>query len=261
MYTLHKSAYEHAYQHYLCHAAFFPLVAAVLCDTQDGVVYVDNQRYPTAYYVEHAFGFAQIFGIESESFYQQLYEYLFIKKTFVPVKIRLYTPNEMPFLADTTFDGIRAFRQRFVFPTTLENHSAWYTHTHDSVVCVKGLLDTEIDEVDRVFRVVQRFWRTPADFMLHAHARVVWYEQSPVAICYAAAVANDQAEVDVVTHPNYRQRGFASMAVSDFITECRKVALHPVWDCFTNNLGSMNLSHKSGFVAERSIYAFYTIAR
>jgi hypothetical protein len=108
---------------------------------------------------------------------------------------------------------------------------------------------------------VQRFWRNPADFLLYAHARVVWYEQSPVAICYAAAVANHQAEVDVMTHPDFRQRGFAHMAVSDFINKCRTVALHPVWDCFTNNLGSMNLSRTSGFVAERSIYAFYTIAR
>lgn len=57
MIKLENGSYDEMYKLYLTRDFFFPLIAAVLLDEQDGVVYVNDPASPSEVYVEHALDF------------------------------------------------------------------------------------------------------------------------------------------------------------------------------------------------------------
>jgi RimJ/RimL family protein N-acetyltransferase len=235
--------------------SFFPLIAAVLLDEQDGVVYVDNPNSPSQAYVEHTFGFAQVFGNITEDFEQELARYLLTDKCFNPSKIRLYTPHLPGFLALADYKSLRSYRQRF----TISTEELSYTPELEKDITLTGVDASNISLIDDKFGVVSRFWRTPADFILKSNAVVIFYRGEPTSLCYVAAEANHYVEIDVLTLPDYRNLGLAKLAVVNFVHRCFDLSLHPLWDCFTNNPGSMMLCKSVGFTAPKAPYPFFTI--
>ena len=242
-------------------AFFFPLIGAVLLNEQDGVVFVDNLVKPSAIYVEHAFGFAQIFGTPSKQFELDLENYLLLDKQFKPDKIRLYTPYNPAFLNDKKWASLRSYRQRFILMPDAPFLEQRTIKRHEADIETVAIDGQNIIEVDRVFGVVNRFWRNPEDFIDQAKATVMLYCGQMASICYAAAEADGRVEIDVLTLPQFRALGIGKLAVDLFFEKCKENSLQPLWDCFTNNAGSMRLAESAGFKATNSPYTFYTIGK
>lgn len=259
MIRLEKENYDSLYKLYQSREFFFPLIGAVLLDEQDGAVYVDEQVNPSQAYVEHAFGFAQVFGAITEKFESELEKYLLADKQFVPKKVRLYGTYLPRFLNSPDLEFMRSYRQRFFIG--VENFSAVQS------ICTEvnkdvDLYDVDIETVSMIedkFGVAGRFWRSSKEFILKSNAVVISYKGEPASICYAAAEADQRVEIDVVTLPEFRNLGLAKRAVEEFVRRCFRLSLHPLWDCFTNNAGSMNLCKSVGFAAATAPYPFYTI--
>lgn len=257
MFKLEKPACASALVLYRSRDAFFPLIGAVLTGEQDGSVFGDSPRAPTTVYVEHAFGFAQVFGSPNPAFEAKLKHYWLHDQGFAATKIRLYTPRVPDFLDAPNPDVARSERQRFIFDDTSPH---WSKHTPSRTSCqITGATSSNLASIDEALGVVRRFWRSGEDFIAGANAVVAWLDNTPVAICYAAAVSDRQAEIDVVTLPQYRRAGFGEAVVRSFIGQCQERGIAPVWDCFTNNAGSLGLCHSCGFVPGRPAYPFFTI--
>lgn len=237
-------------------AAFFPIIAAVLRGDQDGDVFCDRPISPRAYYAEHSFGFAQIFGPIDSDFQSALREYLVVEKSFRANKVRLYTPEEPEFLRDTSFDTIRSERQRF-----LSDGATPHVASSVSSVELRALEVDDLPLLSPELVNVTRFWRTGEDFLVSARAVVAWCGAQAAAICYAAATAANRAEIDVATAVGFRRRGFGKIVVTAFTESCRSAGVTPLWDCFTNNAGSMALARSCGFRPTGPAYSFYTISR
>lgn len=261
MVRLPSSQYPAADALYLGHDAYFPLIAAVLSGDQDGVVHADCEENPAQVYVEHAFGFAQVFGVSVPAFERALQRYLLIDKSFSCAKVRLYTPSAPEFLRSPDYDGLRSWRQHFRLDTTRADPEA-----NESQVLVNGvaLVYVKADHMDLIeqdFRVVSRFWRNPVDFAARSNAVLALVDGQPAAICYAAAVAGGKAEIDVLTLPAYRHLGLAKAVVRLFNQRCLDQNVLPLWDCFTNNSASMALCQSIGFAPLGDPYPFFTINR
>jgi len=246
---------------YLDYGAYFPLVAAVLSDVQDGVIYADRVESPTHVYVEHAFGFAQVFGKPVPAFEQALQRYLMVEKAFTCPKVRLYAHHCPGFLQVSECDGLRSWRQHFQLDIANIKPIG-----HATEVPVKGLdivyaNVSHLDMIEAVFGVVGRFWRTRDDFARQSHAVLALVEGHAAALCYAAAVAGGRAEIDVLTLPAYRHLGLAKAVVCLFSQRCLEQNVLPLWDCFTNNSASMALCKSTGFAPLDDPYPFYTINR
>jgi GNAT superfamily N-acetyltransferase len=241
--------------------AFFPLIAAVLEQAQDGVAYADSADAPKQVYVEHAFGFAQVFGARVPAFEQALQGYLTAAKAFGCTKVRLYTPQCPDFLNDGAHDGLRSWRQRF-----RPDPARWNTEDAPRTAAPKDVSFIHVDGgtvdmVEAAFGVVSRFWRTREDFALRANGVAAVADGRMVSLCYAAAVAGGRAEIDVLTLPESRHLGLAKEVVNRFNRHCLKQGVLPLWDCFTNNAASMALSRSTGFVPLGDPYPFFTINR
>jgi GNAT superfamily N-acetyltransferase len=258
MLRLPKTRYDSVYEKYRQEDYFFPLIAAVLLDDQDGVVYADNTDSPSQVYVEHGFGFSQLFGETVPGFMRDLEDYLIKKKAFHSSKVRLYSPSVPAFLSEPTQEASYSQRQRFYL-----NH-ARFLEKKQTVLANKNikLKAVEADEValiEKHFGVVTRFWRSPDAFFQKSGAHLALYKGEPASICYSAAVADGHAEIDVLTLPEFRKLGIGRYVVADFIDHCRSVDINPVWDCFANNIASLALADSIGFVPYKSPYAFFTI--
>lgn len=257
MILLENTNYQSVYELYLKESFFYPLIAAVLLQRQDGVVFVNDSANPTQIYVEHRFGFAQLFGVVDNSFELKLEHYLFVSKQFTPEKIRLYAPQAPQFILKPEYEAFQSQRQRFIFD---QEPLIRDTQAKDNIHCVT-VNEENCAKMDREFHVVSRFWRNTEDFIKGSKAVVVTYNNQIASICYAAAEANHCAEIDVLTLPNFRNLGLGKQAVLGFIHRCTELSVAPVWDCFTNNFGSMALCNSVGFIAADRPYLFFTIPK
>jgi GNAT acetyltransferase len=247
---------------YLGSQTRFPLIAAVIRGEQDGIVWSDQLEHPRQFYVEHTFGFAQIYGETVPAFERALAHYLLVEKKFLSAKVRLYAPYCPSFLCNGEFDKLRNWRQHF----SLVPHGCETTPQ----TSIKSRLDLKIlyagaehvEMIDRVFGgVVCRFWRSPSDFLKNSNAVLALLRDQPVAVCYAAAIADGQAEIDVMTLPEYRHLGLGRTIVQSFNHRCIEQNVLPLWDCFVNNTASMALSKSAGFVPMGPTYPLFTINR
>jgi GNAT superfamily N-acetyltransferase len=247
---------EAALHLYRATEARFPLIGAVLQNRQDGVVYADDAAHPGCAYVEHAFGFAQVLGRPGGTFEKALERYLLVDRSFAPQKVRLYTPWLPGFLEDGRHGSLRSLRQRFVLdPARMESVA------EGSDRQVAEVDDSNVAAIEEAFGVTRRFWRSALDFVRSAQAVVVMHGREPASLCYAAAEADGQVEIDVLTRPQHQRLGLGKLAVSRFVRRCLERGLTPVWDCFANNTASVELSRSIGFAPKAGPYPFFTIGR
>jgi GNAT acetyltransferase len=254
---LSPAQYPAAHALYRSHGAAFPLIGAVLAGNQEGTVHADSAIDPAEVYVEHAFGFAQLFGAALPPFEEELRRHLLVEKAFSCPKVRLYTPAHPPFLAGDAGSALRSWRQHF----RLREGWADTPPPLPQGVTLVDVGPAHTARIEAAFGVVSRFWRSERDFADHSNAVLALVKGQPAALCYAAAIADGRAEIDVVTLPGHRKLGLARTVVAMFSQRCLAQSLLPLWDCFTNNDASMALCKASGFVPLGEPYPFYTIPR
>lgn len=261
MEQLSPAQYAAACDLYQGHGAYFPLIAAVLNNAQDGAIYADCAEQPVQVYVEHAFGFAQAFGRSVPAFEDALQRYLLVDKHFRSAKVRFYTPDIPAFLQGGDCHELRSWRQHFQLDVNRSPSAGDVAGAPSRGVSLVPADANNVDLIDQAFGVVGRFWRTRGDFARHSNAVVALVEGNAAALCYAAAVAGDRAEIDVLTLPAYRHLGLAKAAVRVFNQRCLTQNVMPLWDCFTNNTASMALCQSVGFIPLGEPYPLFTINR
>ncbi len=264
MFRLEPQDREAALHLYRATAARFPLIGAVLQNRQDGVVHADDASRPHCAYVEHAFGFAQVLGTPTAEFESELERYLLVDKSFAAPKVRFYTPWLPGFLDDRGHDSLRSLRQRFVLdPASRRGATSQAAGDGgpDSDRRAVEVDESNVGAIEQAFGVTRRFWRSAADFVEGAQAIVVMHRGEPASLCYAAAEADGQVEIDVLTRPPHQRLGLGKLAVSSFVRHCLERGLTPVWDCFANNTASVQLCLSVGFAPAAAPYPFFTIGR
>lgn len=254
-YRLDVSRYPYAREIYTREKYRYPLIAAVLDDTQDGDVFVNRDREPTVFFVVHSFGYSQVYGEVDDEFCHDLRKYLFVDQNFAQDKIRVYSPYHKQLFIDKAELSERCqFRifgdsELVIAPT--------------SNIAIVNVSSENSEEINRVFGLdlFHRFWRNKEDFLLYGTGKVVSVRGEYASICYAAALADGIAEIDVATLPHYRQQHLGKYACAAFIRACRDTSVTPNWDCFTNNTRSLRLAQSLGYEPINESYCFFTITR
>src|SRR5205085_2112096 len=70
-----------------------------------------------------------------------------------------------------------------------------------------------------------------------------------------ATIGGGYAEIAIVTHPDYRGKGYAAQIVSHLIQKCIDAKITPIWSCNIDNRSSLNAGLKLGF----EISHYYTL--
>ena len=108
--------------------------------------------------------------------------------------------------------------------------------------------------------LANKYWRSKLDFIKNGFGFCVFNDLGePVSICYSACVANQTAEIDVATLPQFQNNGLASWVVNFFVKHCIENNIHANWDCFEDNHGSLRTAKRVGFiqVAQYNLLSIY----
>ncbi|MFZ6009566.1 MAG: GNAT family N-acetyltransferase, partial [Bacteroidota bacterium] len=100
--------------------------------------------------------------------------------------------------------------------------------------------------------LAHKFWSSSDEFVACAHAVYLSDANSkPASLCYAAAIADGRAEIDVITREVFRGKGLAKACVSLFAKRCLTAGITPNWDCFIDNHPSLNVALALGFAMKK----------
>lgn len=234
---------------------YFPLILAVIQQKQPGWIFVDEPENPTSAFVITDFGFTQFSGTDDFAF--DVIKLLEHPNNYLPSYILWYSPS---YQIRKTLDKLvpthirQRERVRFTYPKqTLENP----IECPDEFRCQR--LDQELIRKTDGFKldITSRFWTSANDFLENGIGFCVLKGNDIVSLCYSAGIANNLAEVDIITKEEYRGQGLAIVAGQNFIAECLLRGITPTWDCFANNTASLNLAKRLGF-SQIVSYSFYS---
>jgi RimJ/RimL family protein N-acetyltransferase len=106
-----------------------------------------------------------------------------------------------------------------------------------------------------------RFWNSKNDFLDYGYGIIVYNRKAvPVSLCYAACVVDNIAEIDIATLPEFRGKGYATLAAREFLRLSQSKSIQANWDCFVDNTFSLRIAQKLNF-KEMGEYNFLSIYR
>lgn len=228
----------------------FPLISAVIQQQQRGQIFADQKNNPSSSVVINNFGFMCLVGVDHCPGLNQLFA---TSDTIKPSYLLWYAP---PQNWQEKLDAAGARRRERIR----------YEFSGNQIEPIAVPAGFEIRKLDRdlILKTTKfkldldsRFWSSPADVEENGLGFCLLKDSEVVSICYAAAISDGLAEVDVVTDEAYRGQGLASLVSRQFIRECLLREITPTWDCFSYNTNSMRLAERLGF-SELVRYPFYS---
>jgi len=236
----------------------FPIIAGVIDERQKGFVFVDDQHNPGVFFVVHSFGFCQCVVIRENSGWEQkvirfIYSGILAESVS---KLRLYAVSKSLSLLLDKESASRSDRIKWKFSKTKVSESK----------LLRGFSVSEIDQddlpsIDEFLDVnlSSRFWSSGKDYLQHG-VGVVCKEEAGrvVGVCYSASISGESAEIDIMTSQDFRGQGIAKTVAEEFLRICLMKNISPEWDCYANNIPSVQLASSLGF-EKFFTYRFYIV--
>lgn len=234
----------------------FPLIEAVRQGKQEGAVFnIDS----SCRLIVHKSGFAYLTHCHTTG--KECILDFFHRQIQIPQYFHLYNPPAELYATIRTDNrfGIK-YRKRAQF-RFLENQ----LHPGSRVIGSNGHFTAQIDagnyEHHRPFelQLESRFWNSKNDFLDNGYGIFVYNREAvPVSLCYTACIVDHIAEIDIATLPEFRGKGYATLAALEFIRLSQSRNIHANWDCFIENTASLRLAQKLNF-REMGTYHFLSI--
>lgn len=234
----------------------FPIIQAVIEDIQQGQVFWNGQQ---DYWILHKAGFSEVFLQEDDG--QELVDFI-MANADLPKYFHIYSPPSIltSILKSKTeiFNVRERNRVQMTYTESREKRKPKYL-SKDEYTLTQVTQDN-FDSLD-VFNLdlANRFWKSKEEFIEKSLAVFLKDKKdNPISLCYAATIAEEKAEIDVVTRDDHRGKGLAKSVVSFIISNCAKKSKAPNWDCFEDNHASLNLASHFNFRMV-NIYNFLSI--
>lgn len=224
----------------------FPIIESVLNLKQEGIIL--SPKNHEGYLIIHKFGFAQLIAQKKKLIWREIFKQLVDNKEAIfKNKIRLYLASDelVEYFLNMNSPKISISKRVKFFHESLPNPLP----VGDGKLSFKEIDKENFESTEMAFNLdlFSRFWSSKESFLNNGLGVVALYNNVPASICYSAAIANNFAEVDIFTLPEFRKKGAAVSAASHFIFLCKKKNINPCWDCYENNTHSCNLAQKLGF--------------
>ena len=229
----------------------FPITQAVIDGFQSGRVY----NFKDNYFIVHKSGFCSL--IQKSPCLEELI--MLFREDEIPRYIHIYDIGEILISKITMEDDLFGLKIRHRVKLIYSNRQMIDVPSIDGFT-LNMITDANFDFISALdFGIKDRFWDNKSDFIKYANGVVIINSiGEPVCICYAAAIANDVAEIDILTKGDYRNRGLAKFAVAGFVNNCIKKNIIPNWDCFEENEASLRTA-KGLLFKEINRYRFLSL--
>lgn len=234
----------------------FPIINAVLCGLQEGKIFYDEAGLDL---IIHKAAFSLIIGKEEQN--EHIVDFL-IECQDLPEYFHVYDASEELIGAcrDKNDDLNIRVRERMQLRYNADSVSARDLPASRQGYTVEKIGKDNFGAMSAFdLQLESKFWNGKEDFLSNGYGFCVFSaEGQPVSICYTACLAAGLAEIDVATRTEYRKMGLASAAIQAFIEYSLDNHIVAGWDCFIDNIASLNTAESLGFIETKS-YRFLSI--
>jgi RimJ/RimL family protein N-acetyltransferase len=232
----------------------FPIVLAVLRGIQRGRAFVDDIARPERAVVIHKYGFAGVLGPASDRFDDEILA-LFSRPGIVHRDYALlYWPHESLARALAAAKP-GSFKIRRRVRLQRPPHDGANRDPDAAVVALRGAVLETARPLGADLE--SRMWDSAEHFESAGMGVALIADGAPASICYAAALVDGKAEVDIVTAEAHRGQGLGQRALAAFLALADAQKVTALWDCFETNMPSLRLALRNGFI-ETARYDFLT---
>jgi RimJ/RimL family protein N-acetyltransferase len=108
---------------------------------------------------------------------------------------------------------------------------------------------------------IEENWGTIGNFVAKGVGFCVLHQSQVVSRCAADCVVGDQIEIGIITAPDHRRQGLATIAAAATVEHCLSRGFNTVgWYCDADNVGSQRTAERVGFErAGEYTYYYYMI--
>jgi hypothetical protein len=236
----------------------FPIIQAVIEDVQQGQVFWNGHN---DHWILHKAGFSEVFLQEDDGL--ELADSI-IENVELPRYFHIYSPPSALISilkSKTEIFNIRE-RNRIQMTYTESREKSKPKDLSKDEYTLTQVTQDNFDSLE-VFKLdlANKFWNGKEEFIEKSLAVFLKDKKdNPISLCYAAAIAEEKAEIDVVTRDDHRGKGLAKAVVSSFNFNCTVKSIAPNWDCFSDNQASLATAISLGFT-ENKLYSLISMYR
>jgi len=217
----------------------FPIIASVINSQQEGKIFVDDPINPKVIFIIHKCSFAFLYGDVTN--YTALFEFLYKEKS-IPQYFHIYDTG-------TAFN--EHLKSSHLFNFKLRERMR-LKRVDDrlpkkSVDIAEQYELTPADQISATdFDVFElgKYWPSLQDFKENGFGWLVTDNNKAVCICYTASIANNVCETDILTLPEYRGLGLATVVCEKMLATCLERNIEMGWDVFVDNYASIKTIEK-----------------
>jgi len=228
------------------------MARSVISDHADGTIYVDSLENPHTFYIIHPYGMSFLCGCGYNlDFNNDLLDY-FTQRSFPRKKaewLQAFPRDWDDFMNPLVEQGIILPSRRLNFKFDVRRFYETYKQM-DTISFSGEIISTPTEmlfEIDGTV-VPKDYWKSPEQFASMAKAFTVMIDGKPASTAFTSARHDDKLEIGIETKPEYHGKGLGYIACAKLIEYCLEHQLEPVWSCRLDNIGSVKLSQKLGFV-------------
>ncbi len=104
---------------------------------------------------------------------------------------------------------------------------------------------------------LRRNWGSVEAFQADGVGFQAIVSQEAVSVCFAVAVAEGGAPIQISTEREHQRRGYARLVAEQFILRCRECDFVPHWECDESNEASYQLALSLGFATHLSFTRYH----
>ena len=134
----------------------------------------------------------------------------------------------------------------FHLRTELSLNNRQYAEILDQSVDIQPINTLDIFTKCSWYKERSELYGSDKNFLVHGTGYALCIGAQVVSEAYAS-IGGGIAEIGVITHPDYRGKGYAALIVSHLIKQCIDAQIIPEWSCNVDNRLSLNTGLKMGF--------------
>lgn len=221
----------------------FPIIASVVYLKQDGKIFVDNINNPKIVFIIHKSSFSYLYTSKEIIDYTGLFDF-FSSDNYIPQYFHIYdaSANLISSIQEYgKFNSKIRKRMRMQGPPCFDKFNDIDMNDYN----VKSIDDIDSKELS-VFNLsfIEKYWNSIDDFIKNGFGWVILMDNKPVSIWYTLCVLNNNCETDILTLPEYRGKGLASITGYYILKTCIERNVNMDWDVFTDNIPSIKIGEK-----------------
>ena len=226
------------------------MARSIISHHVDGKVFVDCYKNPQTFYIIHPYGMTFLFGkSDNELFNQELFDYFKMSSSSREGDHWLQVfPIEWDNVLSKLISkeiAIKYSRLNFKFD------SAKFYEKYDKIDKTQyKIMPTPAEMLFEISGSVvpKDYWSCPRQFSQMAKAFTVIIDGKPASTAFTSARHDDKLEIGIETSKEHHGKGLAYLACGSLIEYCLEEGLEPVWSCRYENVASVKLAEKLGFV-------------